>query len=316
MRVKRSELIAVRDQTGTPVKAQFVVESDGLEMSVIVESRGGSIGGPNERNAQYNHGLALLLARLAQSNCVLNDAVIDTAQTARMNLNRDQRRLLPSRYPISLANEDLEALRTALCAAQRPIGRSLHAKGSGNNTKRMRLYVSGLPQDVDEAAAQLAHLKYSTPSDDDLNPVTHPLRTSRGQGRGLTSEERRAVESRAMEVAYSHLQRDWEHVKDVSATDSCDFVCKSGDRQLYVEVKGTTGLGETVVVTRNEVALARFRSPDTLLIVVHGIQLDRAVSPVAATAGEIRLVHPWSAPSRDLEPMAFECRVPAATDPI
>lgn len=66
-----SGLETICDKIGNPIKVQFSVEFADGETSVVVESRGGSIGGPNERNAQYSLGVELLLGRLAENNCVL-----------------------------------------------------------------------------------------------------------------------------------------------------------------------------------------------------------------------------------------------------
>lgn len=308
--MSKSDLTAVHDRTGKPIKAQFLVEASDDEVSVVIESRGGSIGAPNERNAQYNLGVDLILARLGERRCILNDAVVDTRATEKLGLSRTERRLLSGEFPIDLADYRPANLRSALCAAQRPIGRAPDAKGSGNNTKRMRLYVSGLPEDVQVAAVALATDAVSTESDEDLISVTRPLRRGRKQGRGLTSEERRAVELRAMAVVRRHLEKTWGQVEDVSANHSCDFICYSDDCELFVEVKGTTGAGESVIVTRNEVALARAKSPNTLLAVVSAIQLDKAVSPPIASAGELIVVHPWRIDDDDLDPLAFDYQVP------
>jgi 5-methylcytosine-specific restriction protein A len=162
----KSELTTVRDFSGSLVKAEFLVEAEDGELSVVFESRGGSIGASNERNSEYNRGVDLVLERLAHLGCTLVDAVVDTAQTRKLGLSRSDRRLLAMPSKLKLVDRDPVQLRTELCAAQRPIGRSKDAKGSGNNTKRMRLYIEGLTGSVHEIARELAGGASPARSDD------------------------------------------------------------------------------------------------------------------------------------------------------
>ena len=304
-----SGLLAICDKMGKPIKAQFSVESADGETSVVVESRGGSIGGPQERNAEYNLGVELLLSRLAESYCILEDAVVDTKTTQRMGLSRDNRRLAVDSFPIDIRSFDSEALRRALCRSQRSIGQKPSARVPGNNNKRMRLYVSGLPTNVHEAASMLARHPINSISDEEISPVVRPLRKRHQQGQRLTAAERRAIELRAMDVVHDHLSNVWSKVEDVSATESCDFICHSNGNKLFVEVKGTTGTGEKVIVTRNEVALARAKSPNMLLAVVSDIELTRTSDPPVGRGGNLVLVEPWKIRQGDLEPLAFELNV-------
>lgn len=304
-----SSLQTVYDTIGNPIKAQFSVEFADGETSIVVESRGGSIGGPYERNAEYTTGVDLLLRRLAENHCLLEDAVVDTKTTKRMGLSRENRRLTVNSFPVDLRTIDSVVLRKALCRSQRSIGQRPSAKVPGNNNKRMRLYVSGLPANVHDAASMLARHPINSDSDEEISPAVRPLRKSRGQGRHLTVQERRAVELRAMHVVKEHLLINCSKVKDVSATESCDYICYSNKRKLYVEVKGTTGTGDKVIVTRNEVALARAKSPDIILAVVSGIELTRNTNRPVGRGGNLLLVDPWEIRKDDLDPLAFEIKV-------
>ena len=69
---------------------------------------------------------------------------------------------------------------------------------------------------------------------------------------------------------------------------------------------------QEVMVTRSEVALDRTRRPDTLLAVVHSIQLDRSGPQPIASGGILRLVPEWPLADEDLEPLAFDYRLPEA----
>ena len=304
-----SGIHTVHNRMGSPIKAQFSVQSVDGEMSVVVESRGGKKGSSNERNTHYKEGIELLLRRLAETNCHLLDAVLDTKKTNQLQLSRDERRLLDNSNPIDLAEADLNSLLNNLCSAQRTIGRPEDAKGPGNSTKRMRLYVSGLRTNLSDAARLLAHQPFNTETDEEINTIVRPLRRKGRSGRGLTASERKAVELRAMEVTRIHLSSSWSTIEDVSATEPCDYICVSNEKTLYVEVKGTTGLGDIVTITRNELALARAQYPNTLLAVVSEIDLQRDTDPPTASGGNLKLLSPWEIKQEDLEPLAFDFSV-------
>lgn len=140
--------------------------------------------------------------------------------------------------------------------------------------------------------------------------IANPLRQRGGQGRGLSAPERRAVELRAMNVAMDYYGQHWAKVEDVSAKCSYDLECRSGNRFLRVEVKGTTGAGASVIVTINEVEHARENAPHVALFVVSGIRLDRGGPEPIASGGTHRVFEPWNINDFDLRPLAFDYIVP------
>ena len=141
------------------------------------------------------------------------------------------------------------------------------------------------------------------------------MSTRRGnrQGFGLTAKEKKAVEEWAVLKAIEHLKtmgwRDHE-IKDVGATESYDLHCESGDRKLFVEVKGTTSAGEAVILTRNEVALHRREYPNNALFVCSKITLVKGDPPVAS-GGEVKTWSPWKIDQEDLTPLGFEYKIPS-----
>lgn len=146
---------------------------------------------------------------------------------------------------------------------------------------------------------------------DEVDEVASPLRRGGGQGRGLGAPERRAVELRAMELAIAHYAQRWDAVEDVASTRSYDLECRSGDRYLRVEVKGTTGRGDSVLLTANEVLHARAQAPHVALFVVSGIQLRReSGSDPVASGGSVRIFEPWEVDACALRPVAYECGLP------
>ncbi|MFS8102014.1 DUF3578 domain-containing protein [Lentzea alba] len=130
----------------------------------------------------------------------------------------------------------------------------------------------------------------------------------RGQGFSLTAEQRTAVERRAVAVATQHLVEQGYAVTDVGATQSYDLDARRGEEHLYVEVKGTTGpwtSDSEIIVTKNEVDLHLREYPNTMLLIVSSIELDRAATPPSAAKGELKVVHPWRIVPPNLTPLAY-----------
>lgn len=136
---------------------------------------------------------------------------------------------------------------------------------------------------------------------------------SRGQGFGLTQPERHAVDRHAMAVATQHFESLGYVVTDTSNGNCYDLACaKLGASDLRVEVKGTTGEGEAVRLTRNEVDHAREQYPHIALAIVSGITLVRGEPPVAS-GGTLRVLNPWRLEDGTLTPFAFDYELPAVS---
>lgn len=87
---------------------------------------------------------------------------------------------------------------------------------------------------------------------------------------------------------------------------SYDLRCStSDDQRLYVEVKGTTGPLGAVVLTANEVALARSLYPATALFVVHRIELEGGSDDPIAVGGEVFTARPWTPVEERLIPTVY-----------
>jgi superfamily II DNA or RNA helicase/diadenosine tetraphosphate (Ap4A) HIT family hydrolase/SOS-response transcriptional repressor LexA len=149
-------LYRVCTDAGELLDASFRVERAGDQLTIIYESRGGTKGSGSERNTQYAPGLEVLLARLAAMDAQITDAVVESEKT--LDLPLEQRRLTieGERFPLRIT--DPVALRGKLSAAQAKVGRAKGAKGSGNSTRRIRLFVTGenLSQPGDWFARQLS----------------------------------------------------------------------------------------------------------------------------------------------------------------
>ncbi|MFC6089808.1 protein NO VEIN domain-containing protein [Saccharothrix lopnurensis] len=160
-----------------------------------------------------------------------------------------------------------------------------------------RLYALGAPSpEVEEAVSAVAR-------------AAGRRGTGSGQGFGLSHAERLAVEAHSVAMACDHLRAQGYEVRDVGARESYDLDATRGDEHLFVEVKGTTSAGAEVVLTHNEVLLNAEHHPDTMLIVVAGVELDRAAVPPTAGGGVLRVAHPWSVDPADLTPVAYRYRL-------
>lgn len=149
--------------------------------------------------------------------------------------------------------------------------------------------------------------------DTEPDPAATPETARSGQGRGLSTPERRAVEHHAMARARDHFEMRWDSVTDVSGSESYDLLCRRGNAELRVEVKGTTGGGDSVLLTRNEVQHARQHYPHVALFIVHGIQLTgRGTEAPSASGGHVRLFNPWDLDDGFvLTAETYRCQLPA-----
>jgi hypothetical protein len=132
-----------------------------------------------------------------------------------------------------------------------------------------------------------------------------------GQGFGLTALERKAVELQAVELAISYYKSlGYTKIEDVGAFESYDLKVESEMGTLFVEVKGTTSPGETVILTRNEVALHQREYPSNALFIVTHIQLEKGDEP-KASGGIPRVISPWKILHEALNPLGYEYQVPS-----
>lgn len=137
-----------------------------------------------------------------------------------------------------------------------------------------------------------------------------PVRPN-GGGQGFQSDPkvRRAVERRAMTIAQSWLEKEGWTVLDRSGTEPYDFEAYRNAQTRYVEVKGTTGPGDTINITQREVQFARANRMSMILVVVSGIDVEVSEDQISASGGQLDVWHEWAPEPTDLRPVSFICTV-------
>lgn len=110
-----------------------------------------------------------------------------------------------------------------------------------------------------------------------------------GQGYCHSVEQRIAIETRAMDVAKETLKKRRWNLVDENAykTESYDLLFEHNGRKIYVEVKGTSGSGNTIFITEKERQFARKHKNDYALFIVRDIQLENANGKPKASGGKI-----------------------------
>jgi len=143
----------VRKDDGSELDASFRVERVGTAWTVVFESRGGTRGTSAQRNSDYAEGLELILHRLGLAGVDVDDIIVESRETDRLPL-ADRRLDLGEPYPLRIV--DAAALRRRISVAQAKIGRAEGARGSGNQTKRLRLFLKpgGPERDLAELLAR------------------------------------------------------------------------------------------------------------------------------------------------------------------
>ena len=129
------------------------------------------------------------------------------------------------------------------------------------------------------------------PSPSSRSPVTG----TGGQGFGLSQAERRAVELRAMQVAREFYEGTGWDIIDKSSSKPFDLLATKEGAKRFIEVKGTTGQGLSVILTHGEVNHIRCNRESSALVIVSGIVLERRNGKWQAQGGTITTHEdPWT----------------------
>jgi hypothetical protein len=132
-------------------------------------------------------------------------------------------------------------------------------------------------------------------------------RLSKAAGFESNPKVRRAVETRAMEVVEGYYRKRGLKVEDVHKNRPYDFEYQTSKKKIFLEVKGTKNLGETVTVTASEVRFAQKHAPSVVLCVVHSIKVSGKQRP-KATGGRLKREN-WNPDQHRLKPIAFRYKL-------
>jgi hypothetical protein len=315
---------------------------DGVQ-TVLFRSRSGN----PVRNAQYNEGLELLLSRLGSLGATLTAAVVDSADTRRTGMTGaadgtshsfidcylctvnepyyydgapfwpDEIKSGASKYPHRVGIDP-----AAIGSLSLADGFDLSADVIDAARRSHLLGAQGFMADA-TGSPRLAFRSPFTapPSASDTQPeqgTTGEIATPTGQGRSVDPIRRRRVEDYAMNLARKRYESDGWVVKDVSRRNDeekgtpYDFHCTRGTEVRHVEVKGTTGSGETVLVSANERSHAEAAEVGaySYLFVVEQVGLKTVKGNVVAVGGSVRYDGPFDPSSHRFTPTQFRYILP------
>jgi len=112
-----------------------------------------------------------------------------------------------------------------------------------------------------------------------------------------------------MKWAERHLSREGLQPVDKHKTESFDFLCSFGGKDLFVEVKGTQSDGTCISLTPNEVTHAK-ENQNSALFIVYDLQVKDGQLPKVAGGKELFLM-PWDINAGKLEARGYAFTVPA-----
>lgn len=139
------------------------------------------------------------------------------------------------------------------------------------------------------------------------NVIAGKSRNARkGQGFKLSKQERDAIEKHAMEQAKKYYENLGWLLKDCSKNKPYDYLCKKNEKELYLEVKGTTSEGKSIILTRGEVKFMTSQFPNTALFILSGIKLNKGETPIKASGGKPYVVSPWCIDENKLEAISYQ----------
>jgi hypothetical protein len=146
------------------------------------------------------------------------------------------------------------------------------------------------------------------PSSDTQRAERSGAKASDGQGHQLDPKRRAAVEKYAMDRA----KEAYPGADDTSRTEPFDLRTLQDGQEVRVEVKGTVGAGNVILLTANEVQNAHGIDWRTDLFIVFDIQLEVLGGEFVASDGEVRVIRGWVPHEDHLIPTQFRYSVPTS----
>jgi len=285
-----SQKIEICDSYGSILKSEIAWCILNDEFALTIESQGGLREARGCRNPDYQKALEIILERANKMSQIVDIRLV-SRPVLRHHPDGVRVHLSGYQYPIQSMVEEPRDFRIRIGREVASLCRKEGAKGKGNDTKRLTLIFK-----PPCAFSQFADY------------LSTGVLASSGEGDCLylfDSKLRRLIECYSMEKAKIYYRRLGFDVEDVSETKSFDLRCvKEGDH-VRVEVKGTQGIGASVILTKNEVHVSR--QSDYELFVVSNIDLDCDGN---CRGGLARVFRNPSVSDADLVPLSYEYRLP------
>lgn len=151
----------------------------------------------------------------------------------------------------------------------------------------------------------------TVPGWEEARGAVEPSRRSR-RGSGYLADVRlkRAVERHAVRLARAVCEAEGYDCQDVGATHSYDLHLMKGSEEVHVEVKGSTGIADTVELTSNEVSHSEVASWETQLIVVDQIRWTTDSGAIMTSGGRLRRWRQWEASQDRLKATRYRYQLP------
>lgn len=139
---------------------------------------------------------------------------------------------------------------------------------------------------------------------DQLNSGTSNI----GQGFSKDSKIRRAIEQYAVDKAITHFTSvGWRVDPSPQKNRPYDLLCEWNGTALHVEVKGTVGTGEKVIITRGEAKHAQANPERAVLFVLSDIRVQPGPDGAPKLSGGTeRILQPWDLHVATLIPISYE----------
>ena len=105
---------------------------------------------------------------------------------------------------------------------------------------------------------------------------------------------RQIIENYAMGRAQAELGTlGFSNFKNTASRACYDYTCEGAGNLYYVEVKGTQGLGNSIILTKNELEHWQQHQQDSIAVIVHSIKLDSDGESFSPSGGTSRVCLPW-----------------------
>lgn len=128
--------------------------------------------------------------------------------------------------------------------------------------------------------------------------------SSTGQEPVLDPQRRKTIEDAAQDRLMAHFRAEGWDVVDTRVGHPYDARAIKGDEVRYLEAKGTTSSGASVIVTRNEVEWARSHVGECVMGIWSGIGLDDN-GRVLSESGDFRLFD-WNPSPEELDALQYD----------